>query len=152
MSDLSLTVPSIEGKDLLQRPIRIPEDLPPGPCILLFAFSPGHQGEAMTWVPSLTDIASSGTVTVRQIIVLPAFAKMGERIALGQLSKLVPAEAHDATILAFADQGVIAKSVGATDTNHIAIVLLDAARRISWIGSGPHETETEAALRAQIAA
>jgi len=152
MSDLSITAPSIEGKDLLQQAIRIPEDLPPGPCILLFAFSPAHQSEAMTWVPALTDLAVSRKVAVRQIIVLPAFAKVGERIVLDQLVKIVPSEAHDATVLVFSDQGALARSIGAGDTNHITLALVDASRHIVWTASGPHTSETETALRAQVAA
>jgi hypothetical protein len=152
MADLSLAAPTIEGKDLLQRLVRIPEDLPPGPCILLFAFSPAQEREARTWLPALTDLALSAKLTVRQIIVLPGFAKFAEKIAIDEALKMVPPEGHDATIIAFADQGAVATSIGAADTKHIALALVDTGRRIVWTGSGQHTGENEAALRAQIAA
>jgi hypothetical protein len=152
MSGLSFTAPSIAGKDLLDKPVRIPEDLPPGPCVLMLAFSPGHQSEAVSWVPALTDLATSGKATIRQLIVLPAFAKIGERIVIDQLLKTVPPEAHDATVLVFSDPGDVAKSVGAEDTSHVALALVDASRHVVWTGSGPHAPATEAALRAALGA
>ena len=140
MPDQSMTALAIEGKDLLQHPVRVPADLPPGPCVLIFAFSPAHESEAKTWVPTLTDLATNGKATVRQVIVLH------------QLMKVVPEEARDATILAFGDQGAVARSAGAANTDHIAVALLDASRSVVWTSTGAHTPDAETALRARIAA
>jgi hypothetical protein len=142
----------IEGQDLLHTAVRLPQDLPPGPCVVLFAFSPGHQSEARSWVPALTDLATSRTASVRQVIVLPPFAKLGERIVFDQLLKSVPPEAHTATIVAFTDPDAVAKAAGAADTKSIIVTLLDDRRSIVWTGSGAHSAELESALRAKIGA
>jgi hypothetical protein len=142
----------IEGQDLLRTAVRLPQDLPPGPCVVLFAFSPGHQSDARSWLPALTKLATSGAASVRQVIVLPAFAKLGERIVFDQLLKTVPPEAHTATIVAFTDTDAVARAVGAADTKNIVLALIDGGRSIVWTGSGGHTPELESALRTEIGA
>jgi len=142
--------PTLAGNNLARKLVRIPGDLPPGPSVLMFAFSPMHQSEAMSWAQTLRSLVESGRAGALQVIVLPSIAKLGEGMLIEQLKKTVPAEAHEGTVLAFTDPGAVAKAAGAPDAGKVALVLIDGARTIAWSAVGPHTSELESGLLAAL--
>ena len=139
----SMTARSLEGKR-----IRLPEDLPSGPRLVVLAFQRWHTDLIETWEPTLKALeARCQEVTVWEV---PALSRLylpaRGFIDGGMRSGIVDPEARSHTLTAYTDLKALARALDLPSLETIYLLLVDPDGTIVWRGEGPADAEQTAAL------
>jgi hypothetical protein len=140
--------PSVFAHDLEGRKIRIPEDLPSGPRIVVLAFERWHTDLIETWEPGLRALEarcrelSIWEVPALSRLYLPARAFIDGGMRAG----IVDPEARRHTLTAYTDLKALARQLELPSLETIYLMLLGPEGTIVWRGEGPVDVEQTTAL------
>jgi hypothetical protein len=143
-----LRFPSVLAKDLEGREVRIPEDLPPTPRIVMLAFQRWHQGLIETWGPTLQALESR----CRELSVweVPALSRLylpvRGFIDGGMRAGIPDPASRQHTLTAYTDLSALARELGLPSLETIYLLLLAPDATIAWRGEGAADAEQAAAL------
>jgi hypothetical protein len=121
-----LRFPSVSAKDLEGREVRIPEDLPPTPRIVMLAFRRWHQDLIDTWEPALRELESR----CRELSVweVPALSRLylpvRGFIDGGMRAGIPDPASRRHTLTAYTDLSTLARELGLPSLETIYLLLL----------------------------
>jgi hypothetical protein len=140
--------PPVLAHDLEGKRIRIPEDLPAGPHVVIVAFERWQQTQADSWEPALQELEercrelSVWEVPALSRLYLPArgFIDGGMRAGIPDI------EARRHTLTAYTDLRSLAGALQLPSLETIYVLLLAPDGTIVWQGSGEADAAQTAAL------
>ncbi|MBN1859683.1 hypothetical protein JW848_10860 [Candidatus Bipolaricaulota bacterium] len=139
--------PSVVARDLEGREVRVPEDLPAGPRIVMLAFQRWHTDLIETWEPALQALEtrcrelSVWEVPALSRLYLPARAFIDGGMRAGIVDK----DARQHTLTAYTNLSALARELGLSSLDTIHLLLVAPDGTILWRGEG-------AASEAQVSA
>jgi len=132
------TFPTLVGRSLEGREIRIPEDLPKGPRILILAFRRWHTRWIETWEGPLKEHqARCPSLSVWEVPALSRRYLPGRRFIDGGMRAGIPdASAREHTLTVYTNLSSLAQEIGLPSLDTIYVLLLDSNGVVVWRGSG----------------
>ena len=143
------TFPSVKARDLEGHEVRIPEDLPTGPRIVVLAFQRWHTELIETWEPALKALEercrelSVWEVPALSRLYLPARALIDG----GMRSGIVDKDARLHTLTAYTNLSALARDLGLPSLETIYLLLVAPDGTILWRGEGAADEEKSSALK-----
>jgi hypothetical protein len=140
--------PSVSARDLEGHEVRVPDDLPPAPRIVVLAFERWHQELIETWEPALEALESR----CRELSVweVPALSRLylpvRRLIDGGMRAGIADPDARAHTLTAYTDLAALARELDLPSRKTIYLLLLAPDGTIVWRGEGPVDEEQTAAL------
>ncbi len=144
--------PTIEARDLEGRELRIPDELPPTPRVVILAFKRRHMELIATWEPVLAGLESR----CRQLSVweVPALSRvylpMRGFIDGGMRSGITDLQARQHTLTAYTDLTALAGELRLPSLDTIYVLLLAPDGAIVWRGEGAADAQQTAAIAAAV--
>ena len=140
--------PSILAHSLEGKRIRLPEDLPSGPRVVVLAFQRWHTALIETWEPALQALeARCRELSVWEV---PALSRLylpaRGFIDGGMRAGIVDPEARRHTLTAYTDLKALARELELPSLETIYLLLLGPEGTIVWRGEGPADAEQTTAL------
>lgn len=130
--------PSVTAHDLEGHQVRVPEDLPAGPRIVILAFQRWHTELVETWEPALHSLETR----CRELSVweVPALARLylpaRTFIDGGMRAGTVDADARLHTLTVYTDLSALARKLELSSLETIHLLLLAPDGTILWQGRG----------------
>jgi len=130
--------PQLDTRNLESTAVVVPDDLPPGPRIVLLAFRRWHTAALAEWGDSLAQLQERCPgLTVWEIPVLSR-AYVAGRFYIDREMRAATPDRHDRrhTLTAYTDLPTFAKSLGVPTLDEVYVVLIDARGDILWRREG----------------
>ena len=130
--------PSITARDLEGGEVRVPEDLPAGPRIVILAFRRSHTRLIETWEPALQSLeARCRELSVWEVpalsrLYLPARSFIDGGMRMGIVDK----DARLHTLTAYTNLTTLARELDLPSLDTIYLLLVDPDGTILWQGEG----------------
>ena len=142
--------PRVEGRNLNEDDVLVPDDLPGEHRLLLIPFYQWQQEEANTWLARLPELADSvpGFRYFEQPTLATGWRLMRWMIDGGMRSGIPDPEARARTITVFLDRSRFLREARISDMEHITVFLLDTRGRVVWRARGSLTDEAWTSLEA----
>ena len=152
-SDL-VRFPTLRAENLLGEQFAIPDGLPGEVRLVFVAFQQRQQTLVNSWLAVADQIEADypGLRYFELPTIATPYRLMKPIIDNGMRSGIPSDDARARTITVFTNVGDFVEETGLSGRDDIAVFLLDAEGRIRFSARGPRTDESEAALRAAIAA
>ena len=130
--------PSIVARDLEGGDVRVPEDLPAGPRVVILAFRRSHTRLIETWEPALQSLeARCRELSVWEV---PALSRLylpaRSFIDGGMRTGIVDKDARLHTLTAYTNLTALARQLNLPSLDTIYLLLVDPDGTILWKGEG----------------
>lgn len=129
--------PELDARGLGGRPYRLPDDLPPGPRIVVVAFQRWQTSMMAAWLPYLEGLRRERPhLSVWQLPVLSRVYAPARRYIDGSMRTGTEGiEAHS-TLTVYTDVSFFASELSLPSLDTIYVLLVDAVGEVVWSGSG----------------
>jgi len=143
-----LRFPPVTAKDLEGRQVRIPDDLPLGPRIVVLAFQRWHTKLIETWEPALRALETRcAALSVWEVPALSRlYLPVRGFIDGGMRAGIVDSDARRHTLTAYTDLSALAHELQLPSLETVYLFLLAPDGTIVWKGEGASDAEQTAAL------
>ena len=147
-----LPFPEVTGENLLGEPFDLPGDLPGKLRVVFVAFRQRQQPSIDSWL-TVADVLEADYPGLRYFeipTISRPFRLLKPVIDNGMRSGIPSDAARARTITVFTRVSRFVEAAGLPGTDDVATLLVDAAGRIRWHGTGEHTPDRETALRSAI--
>lgn len=130
--------PDIVAHDLEGARVHLPDDLPPGPRVLLLAFERDQQSVVDAWKSGLGVILEGcPELTVWEVPVLPRrYLPVRPYIDGGMRAGIPDPSVRTHTLTAYTDVRALVETLGLPGTEDVHVVLLDGEGHVALTASG----------------
>jgi hypothetical protein len=141
--------PSVTAHDLEGHDVRVPEDLPAGPRLVILAFQRWHTELIETWEPALQSLAARcRELTVWEVpalsrLYLPARAFIDGGMRAG----ISDADARLHTLTVYTDLAALARKLELSSLETIHLLLVAPDGTILWQGRGAADEAQTSSLK-----
>ena len=132
---------------LAGRELTVPDDLD-RPTLLLFAYEQRQQADVDTWLAVLPEDADVG---VLEVPVLARRWQLARRFIDGGMASNMDQRTREQTMCVYTDVDAFRREVIGTDTDQIAVLLVDEDGAVRWRTTGAATPDGVTALRRAIA-
>ena len=145
--------PTLETRDLEGKHVRVPDDLPSGPRIILLPFKRWHQLIVDGWNRPIKTLAETyPQLTVWELPALSRSYLVGRFYIDGGMRAGIPdTDVRRHTLTSYTDLSALARELELPDFETVDVFLLDASGEIVWRGSGQVDEEQFSALEGALA-
>ncbi len=142
-------IPTLPTRSLDGSAVRVPDDLAPGPVLLIVGFTRDSREQTRAWARRVADAADVVAYSVAVIKGVPGLLR---GMVVRGMRKGVPEDAHARFLLADDEAAQWRALAGFSPQREDAacLLLLDAARRIAWRHVGPLDEPAWRALQAAL--
>jgi hypothetical protein len=150
-----MRLPELHARDLDDRPVTLPDDIGPGPTLLVVSFTPQLGRDVETWLSFATDADAPDDTGVDlwcyDLLVLPELPE-GVRASLtDELRSDLDARATVRSLVAHTDLASFRRTLMLDRPDRVyALLLVDG--RVRWRAFGPLTTALERSLRSTLSA
>jgi hypothetical protein len=140
-ADDAVTFPSVSGRDLNGRDLRLPKDLAGDVDLLFVAFVRGQQADVDSW-KSFADAAqkSRPNLKVYELPVLSRSISLIRGFIDGGMRNAIKDEAaRAATVTLYIDKPPFRHALGIENEDQIAVLLVRRGGRVLWKGIGRYD-------------
>jgi hypothetical protein len=142
--------PELHARDLDGRSVTVPDDLGPGPTLLLVRFTPASEGDVETWYHLATDLGDTVTdFWCYDVLVLPAFPDAVQPSLTDELRSVTDAAADVRSLTVHTDVAAFRRAL-VLDRAARTYALLLHDGRVRWRAFGPLTAPLERSLRTAV--
>lgn len=148
MSDLRLTFPRIQARNLEGRTFNLPADFAGERNVVLIAFKQWHQSIVDGWMPQLKELkARRPGLQVYELPTISNLYALGRPFIDGGMAMAIPNKAtRETTLTVYIDLRRVTEPLKISNTDTITIVLVDRAGQVFWRGQGDYDPAQMAEL------
>ena len=150
LTALFLILGTFHVETLSGRPMVIPRDLPPRPCILIVTFTRDAGQAARKWSDAIAQQLPADSVRVEEVAVLEDVPSLVRGFVIGQLRRSIPDARKESFLVATSEESAWKELAAFRAPNDPYLIAIDRQRQIVWRGHGDLEGKSLAALLAAV--
>jgi hypothetical protein len=138
-------LPALAGRDLSGRAVRLPDDLPAAPTLLLVGFLREQQRDLDAWAAALPD------VDVLEVVLIPADQERRASLIEGGMSLFArDPDVRTRTWCLYGDVQAAVTSLGVPDRSAVLAIVAGPDGAVQAMAAGPPTTTAVQALEAAL--
>jgi len=140
-------LPRIEGKNLADAPITLPEAAAGHPAILVLGFTHASQHQTKAWAAKLTPLYPTWSIAVLQDM-----PRLVRPMATHSMKNDVPADQRARFLLVFKGEKELKQAAGFQTPDDAYLLIIDKSGVVRWRFHGPLTDDALMQVKSQMAA